>query len=171
MPYTAEQQIQHIREIQEYLRTLSFMDEQYPQVAVDGIYKPETTAAVRAFQRINQLPITGNVDTATWNRLVKEYNDVQALLSEPSGISPFPSPSFVLRAGDRGNIVYILQIMLNEIGEVFRNLVPVPIDGVYEESTVSRVRELQRINGFEQNGEVDKAFWDTLARLYNADLS
>ena len=46
-------------------------------IRIDGIYGEDTANAVRAFQRINMLDPTGEVDKATWNRLVREYSNLQ----------------------------------------------------------------------------------------------
>lgn len=40
-----------------------------PQFGVDGIYGPETAAAVKQFQRQHDLPVTGKVAAATWQAL------------------------------------------------------------------------------------------------------
>ena len=41
---------------------------------ISGIYDQKTENAVRAFQRLNRLPITGTVDSATWDRLTNDHN-------------------------------------------------------------------------------------------------
>lgn len=46
----------------------------YPTVPVSGVYGRETVEAVRYFQRINGLPVTGEADRETWRRLSEEYN-------------------------------------------------------------------------------------------------
>ena len=43
--------------------------------AVNGSFDPATETAVIAFQRVHSLPETGEVNTATWNRLVAEQNN------------------------------------------------------------------------------------------------
>lgn len=40
-----------------------------PFSSVIGIYGPATTAAVKNFQRLNKMPVTGIVDVATWERI------------------------------------------------------------------------------------------------------
>lgn len=51
----------------------------YPSLAfptVTGIYNEETEAAVREFQRRNNLPANGRVDQKTWDSIVSQYNSI-----------------------------------------------------------------------------------------------
>ncbi len=41
---------------------------------ISGVYDEKTEAAVRAFQKFNRLPVTGNVDSVTWERLADDHN-------------------------------------------------------------------------------------------------
>lgn len=45
-----------------------------PQVGVNGLYDAVTANAVREYQRINLLPITGDIDPLTWDTLAEDYN-------------------------------------------------------------------------------------------------
>jgi hypothetical protein len=45
-----------------------------PHVSPSGEYNFETSDAVRLFQRLNNLDVTGEVDSFTWDRLAEEYN-------------------------------------------------------------------------------------------------
>lgn len=56
----------NVRMIQEQLNTISDTYTQIPKVAVQGMYNEQTAEAVRAFQRIFNLPVTGIVDFPTW---------------------------------------------------------------------------------------------------------
>ena len=53
MAYTEQDRRNHIRELQQYLYSLSFLDETLPRVIPDGIYGRQTALAVRAFQQKN----------------------------------------------------------------------------------------------------------------------
>lgn len=55
------------------LRTIAHADETLLKIVPDGIYGPNTVQAVREFQRQNALPVTGETDNATWNKLVAVY--------------------------------------------------------------------------------------------------
>ncbi len=55
-----------VRQMQQQLRRISQNYPAIPTITADGIYGPATQEAVRTFQRIFNLPATGNVDYATW---------------------------------------------------------------------------------------------------------
>ena len=63
----------NVRTIQNQLNRISEVYTAIPRIAVDGSYGPQTANAVRAFQRIFNLPVTGVVDLATWYRISNIY--------------------------------------------------------------------------------------------------
>ncbi len=162
MTYTDWQRRDHIREVQEYLRILATVDNNYNELAVDGIYGSETTEAVKQFQLMNNLEATGAVDFQTWEKLVEAYYDALRLFANTALIRPFLKPQFTLKRGDSGNEVVILQAVINSIAEK-----TLAITGTYDEATAASVAELQRVSDFSQTGEVDRYFWEYLAVLYN----
>ena len=46
----------------------------FSQTDISGIYDEKTENAVRTFQTLNRLPVTGTVNAATWNRLASDHN-------------------------------------------------------------------------------------------------
>jgi peptidoglycan hydrolase-like protein with peptidoglycan-binding domain len=44
------------------------------QIKADGAFGPATLAAVQSFQTANGLPVTGQLDTATWRALTDRYD-------------------------------------------------------------------------------------------------
>jgi len=70
-----------VRTIQEQLNRISQVYTAIPRLVVDGIYGQQTAEAVRAFQRIFNLPVTGVVDKATWYRISGIYVAVARLAS------------------------------------------------------------------------------------------
>ncbi len=171
MAYTDEDRRNHIREVQEYLRAISFFDKRIPPIGVDGFFGPETEEAVAAYQRARGLRETGAVDKETWNYLVTEYRIIQDLQAPARSISPFPSVSYVIRPGDEGNLVVILQVVLDELGKQYPNLPRLPITGQYDTQTTEAVKTFQNVSGREPTGEVAKADWDKLADVFNARTS
>jgi peptidoglycan hydrolase-like protein with peptidoglycan-binding domain len=63
--------------IQEVLAYISTIVPEIPFVQPDGIFGPETTAAVTAFQRIYGLEPTGIVNEETWNKLISVYRELR----------------------------------------------------------------------------------------------
>lgn len=62
-----------IRLVQEELDYLSRLIYEIPALATDGIYGIRTQEAVRAFQELFNLPVTGEIDRATWEKLAGLY--------------------------------------------------------------------------------------------------
>lgn len=101
---------------------------------------------------------------------MREYEIIQKLQRSPQSVQPFPSITHIIRPGDRGPAVSILQIMLNTIGKAYTNIPPVPVDGVYGPRTEEAVKEAQRALKRDPTGCVDKTDWDGIADTYNARL-
>lgn len=169
-PRTNEQEA--IRNLQRYLRQLSYVDERIPGPPIDGIYDTATRDAVRAFQRIENLPETGVVDTATWDLLFKRYEESLRRESAPVPLAQFPriSPGYALREGDENFLVRLVQYALGELDLIYEGLDNVPQTGIYDEETMRAVREFQRRHGLAETGEVDRATWDALATVYNREF-
>ena len=67
--------------IQIILNALHYHYDEIPELQVDGVYAPALAGIVRSFQMKNGLPATGEVDKATWNALIRNfdlYRDVGA---------------------------------------------------------------------------------------------
>ena len=63
--------------IQEILAYISTRVPEIPFVQPDGIFGPETTAAVTAFQRAHGLEANGIVDEETWNSMISVYRELR----------------------------------------------------------------------------------------------
>lgn len=162
MAFTANQKRQHIRELQTYLHAISFFNEKIPRVIPDGFYGKETVLAVRAFQREYGLPETGNTDFATWNKIVSVYRSY--VYANPVSYNIFPSASYVLRQGDTGILVYILQAMLNDIGAAHDNIPDLAVSGDFNVQTMEAVKQFQKRAGLPQSGSVNSGTWNLLVR-------
>ena len=66
-----------VRQLQYMLSVLSAYIPQIPPVNVDGIYGPNTKAAVLAAQRRFFLPETGAVDPATWDEIYDQFSGIE----------------------------------------------------------------------------------------------
>lgn len=163
MPYTNAQKKQHIREIQTYLYAISLFDSRIPQVIPDGIYGNETATAVRAFQREYGLRDTGNVDSATWNKIISVYKGY--LNSEPNSFYCFPSRNYSIKSGDSNELVYIIQAMLEGLRKNFDNFPATTVCGNYNAETVKAIKMFQKKVGLPQTGVIDCKTWNMLVNF------
>lgn len=68
-----------VRTIQNQLNIISNSYPAIPKLVADGIYGPRTAEAVRIFQRVFSLPVTGVVDRATWYRISRIFVGVSRM--------------------------------------------------------------------------------------------
>ena len=66
-----------VRLMQSYLNTIRAAYPNIPQLGVDGIFGPQTRAAVIAFQRQFMLAPDGIIGPVTWDYIVKQYHAVR----------------------------------------------------------------------------------------------
>ena len=170
MPNTNEQEA--IRNLQRYLRQLSYVNPNIPPPPIDGIYDTATKEAVRAFQREEGLGDTGVVDAATWELLFKRYEESLRREGAPVPLAQFPriSPGYALREGDENFLVRLIQYALGELDLIYEGFDDVPQTGIYDAQTMDAVRNFQRRHGLTETGEVDRATWDALATTYNREF-
>lgn len=71
-----------VRQIQQQLNRIAQNYPAIPTVSADGIYGPATAEAVKAFQRIFNLPQSGIIDYPTWYSISNIYVGVSRI-SEP----------------------------------------------------------------------------------------
>ena len=116
----------------------------YSPGQADGIFGDRTEAAVRAFQRDQGLTVDGVVGRAeTWPALL----DAVAV-ADRTAISPSLP---VLRNGDRGASVALLQESLNALG-----FDSGAADGIFGDRTEAAVRNFQRSEGLADDGVVGR---------------
>ena len=158
-----------VANLQRYLRTLYYFDDALSPLPVDGVFDRATEEAVRHFQVGEDLPVTGRVDQSTWERLFARYEAEKAFRRAPSNIVHFPRvpPDYRVVIGEEQFLVRVIQHALQEIALDFTFPAAVPQSGRYDEDTANAVRVLQRVSGLPENGEVDRATWEELARYYN----
>ena len=161
-----------IRNLQRYLRQLSYIDKRIPTPPVDGIYDTATREAVRAFQSVERLPVTGVVDKATWDLLYRRYRESLVRESAPVPLAQFPrlSAGYALREGDENFLVRLVQYALGELELIYKGFDSVPQNGIYDAATMAAVRSFQKRHGLPETGEVDRETWDALANTYNREF-
>lgn len=157
-----------IRNIQKYLRHLSYHDESINPVPIDGIWESDTSRAVAAFQKNNGLPVTGTVDRTTWDALKTAYDESVAMNSPPAALELFPrSPQdYSLGIGDRGFLNDTVQYILGELSSIYY-FPSFRVSDVYNDKTAEAVRDFQRRNAIYPSGRVDRETWDAMTIQHN----
>lgn len=117
-----------VKELQQDLIRAGFS---LPRYGADGMYGDETQNAVMRFQKQYGLQVDGLAGTNTLNRL----DEVNRQRKAPSD---FPLPEGILKKGDRGENVKMLQRALKHL-----NFDPKQIDGIYGNNTENAVRRFQ----------------------------
>lgn len=166
--YTPEQRREFTRELQLYLRTISFSDPRIPTVGIDGMYQSATSNAVSAFQEIYHLPVTGKTDRMTWDAIVEVYKAALKHQLAPQPIFPFRTSQELVHPGDRGDEVLMLQLVLRALYKPYGNLTLIPLTGIFDEATQNALKQIQAFALLEQTGQLTPETWTILTRLYDA---
>ena len=157
-----------VRNMQRYLRQLSYTDSDIPPVPIDGIFGDATSKSRMAFQTKNGLDATGVADRESWDMLYETYLSSVKRFTPPKGFSPFPRvpEDYSLRVGDVGFAVTAVQFLINEVSVILDEIDAIAITGIYNIDTARAVSIFQAANGLPITGDTDKETWDVLVDTY-----
>ncbi len=167
------------RDVENIQIRLNRISANYPGIpkipSPDGFFGPETTAAVKEFQKVFNLSEDGIVGNATWYKIQFVYNAVKKLFEVNSeglryGELPQNHPGD-LRIGSSGRGVLILQYYLEYISLFVPTVQTVTPDGSFGQSTLDSVLSFQKTYGLAQTGVVDRAVWNSIQSTYYNILS
>ena len=161
--------------LQKYLNRVS---ENYPAIPkitpVDSIFGKTTEDAVKTFQKIFNLEQDGLVGRSTWYRLTYLYVAVKGLAElQSEGLRyqdialQFPE---VLRPGDTGEYVRVVQYYLAVIGYFVSSVPLIEIDGIYGQDTANAVSAFQQLAGLPADGIVGRNTWNAILEAYTGIL-
>lgn len=128
----------------------------------DGIYDDMTAAAVRAFQRVNRLPVNGRTDKALLSHIEEHFIPIY------TGHSPTPSVAALrygfdyLDIGDKGPAVIKTRSLLRNQGY------SIPLIEDYDDSLQNIIFEHQAQNGLKPTGITDQ---QTFLSIENTSLN
>ncbi len=157
---------QPIRALQTMLRVLSKNDPSHPNVIPDGIYGPETMAAVSAFQRKHGLPVTGVTNQETWDALVSHYLPALVAVGPVQPMEMIFSPRQVIKKGDRDSCLYLVQGMLQCLSDLYGSVGAPSLSGILDDATADSLASFQQLCRLPMTGELDRMTWKHLALQY-----
>ena len=164
-----ENEAQATANLQRYLRQISYHHPEITPPPIDGIFERDTERALREFQAMQGLPVTGRADRRTWEELYAMYRASVAENEPPRTVAilPFVAGEILLQKGDNGFTINVLQYMLRELGESLAELEAVEVSGVFDEPTARAVRLFRAQNGLPGGETVDLVTWNTLVDRFN----
>lgn len=143
-----------------------------PAITDDSIYfTVETEQAVKKFQEIFNLPVTGSVDKMTWYKIKYLYNAVKNISNLYSeGISEEEATVLFgnkLQLGDTGSYINTLNYYLNVIAYFDPDIPFLNLNSdTFTEDTRQMVVAFQNKYNIKATGEVDVNTWKALKEAY-----
>ncbi len=152
-----------VEALQYYLAFLGYFFPELPPIPITGYFGDRTRDAVYAFQNYAGLPVTGVVNEAVFNEIVRVYNlTVSELPPNYRSAIGEPFPGRFLTQGDRGESVAIAQNYLNVVGEGVPSIPAIAVDGIFGPLTRGAVIAFQEWLGIEPTGAIGPVEWSEL---------
>ena len=139
-----------------------------------GIYDEDTLEAVKKFQEVFNLPVTGVVDKATWYKIKYVYNSVKKLGDIYSeGISREEATFLYtdeLKYGDTGIEVEYIHYFLDSIAFLDPDIPRLPTNSIYTNNTKTMVEAFQKKYGLPVTGIITYKDFSKIISIYDAIL-
>ena len=139
-----------------------------------GIYDEETVNSVKKFQEIFSLPVTGNVDKATWYKIKYVYTSVKKLsdlysegLSESEATFLYEDE---LNYGDTGIEVEHIHYFLDAIAFLDPDIPRLKTNSIYNDNSITMVKAFQSKYGLPVTGVFTYRDWKVLKDIYDKIL-
>lgn len=160
-----------VRTLQYMIDYLSFFIPEVLSVEPDGLFGPKTAESVRSFQSYTGVPADGVVGPETWQRLYNTYWRIKDTISlSPSELpSPelTPFPGYLMGYGSRGEHVEFIQEHLNRIGDRYRIVQKLNVDGLFGDATEAAVVAFQKQFDLNPDGIVGPITWNKIIEIYD----
>ena len=157
---------QPVRSLQTMLRILAEHDPSHPSVIPDGIYGPQTAAAVSEFQRRHGLPVTGVTDQDTWEAIVAAHEPARISIDAAQPVEIILNPNQVIRRGERHPLLPLAQAMLFVLAEAYKSVSQPTMSGILDDPTADSLSSFQMLSSLPMTGNLDKRTWKHLALHY-----
>ena len=159
-------------------RDLRRIRQNYPAIpnirSTVGIYDEDTVEAVKKFQEIFSLPVTGIVDKATWYKIKYIYTSVKKLSDLYSEGLSEGEVTFLyedeLNYGDTGIEVEHIHYFLDAIAFLDSDIPRLPINSIYNDNSITMVKAFQKKYGLPVTGIFTYNDWRVLKEVYDRIL-
>ena len=156
-------------------RDLRRIRQNYPAIpditSTVGIYDKETEDAVRKFQEIFNLPVTGVVDKATWYKIKYIYTSVKKLSDLYSEGLTKEEATFLytdeVKYGDTGIEVQYIHYFLDALGFLDKDIPRLPLNSIYNNNTITMVKAFQEKYRLPVTGIFTYKDWLVLKNAYD----
>ena len=139
-----------------------------------GIYDEETVSAVKKFQEIFSLPVTGIVNKATWYKIKYIYTSVKKLSDLYSEGLTEDEVTFLytdkLEYGSTGIEVEYVHYYLTALAFFDNDIPRLPTNSIYNDNTITMVKAFQEKNNLPVTGIFTYRDWQILKNSYNQIL-
>lgn len=139
-----------------------------------GIYNEELELAVKKFQEIFSLPVTGIVDKATWYKIKYVYTSVKKLSDLYSEGLSLEEATFLyedeLNYGDTGIEVEHIHYYLDAIAFLDSDIPRLPTNSIYNDNSITMVKAFQTKYDLPVTGVFTYRDWKVLKDVYNKIL-
>lgn len=136
-----------------------------------GIYDLETENAVKKFQEIFGLPVTGIVDKGTWYKIKYVYTSVKKLSDLYSEGLTEDEITFLytdeLNYGDTGIEVQYVHYFLDALAFLDKDIPRLPLNSIYNNNTITMVKAFQEKYKLPVTGVFTYSDWLVLQKAYN----
>ena len=142
-----------------------------PDITTDlGIYDEETENAVKKFQEIFSLPVTGIVDKSTWYKIKYIYTSVKKLSDLYSEGLTKDDVTFLykdeLKYGDTGIEVEYIHYFLDALAFLDSDIPRLPTNSIYTNNTETMVKAFQKKYKLPVTGIFTYQDWNVLKEAY-----
>ena len=159
---------QPVRSLQWMLRTIAQHTGEIDLLIPNGIYTPQTQAAVSQFQRSHGLPVTGVTDRKTWEAIVRAYEEALVHVSPAQSLHLDLQLDFPMDGSRYNPLVHLTQTMMYFLAAETSSVLQPEQTGLMDEITRQALLDFQQLNALPMTGVLDKHTWKHLALHYSA---
>ena len=165
--------------VREINRQLNRIGQNYPAIPVilndSPFFTVETENAVKKFQEIFNLKVSGIVDKSTWYKIKYIYNAVKKISDLYSEGINIDEASLLfnreLKLGDVGSYIRTLNYLLNVVSYFDPEIVFLDLKGEeFTKETEDVVKSFQKKYNLNNNGIVDRETWRILRNIYRQTI-